>query len=249
MIDLHSHLDLYQNALSLLPKVSKRNIFTLVVTTSPRAWIATSRVFSGYENIKVALGLHPEIVEQKKNEIELLVNSISETKFLGEIGLDGSNRFRKSYELQKSILDDVLKESERQGGRVMSIHSRAATSQVLDFLERYPGAGKPILHWFSGTIKEVKRAISMGCWFSVGPAMLKSAKGFRILKELPIEKILPETDGPFVTEESLPLMPWEGIKISNKIEEITGQTIQEIYLQMEDNLNVLLDSNNKNVDG
>lgn len=65
MIDFHCHLDLYPDALKLLPIVSARNLFTLVVTTSPKAWLATSNVFAGYENIKVALGLHPEIAEQK----------------------------------------------------------------------------------------------------------------------------------------------------------------------------------------
>lgn len=243
MIDLHSHLDLYKNALNLLPEVAKRNIFTLVVTTSPRAWVATSRVFSGYENIQVALGLHPEIVTQKKKERELLIDSILKTKFLGEIGLDGSHRFRKSYELQESILNDVLNECELQGGRIMSIHSRGAASRVLDFLEQYPKSGKAILHWFSGTISEVQRAILLGCWFSVGPAMLKGAKGLRILKELPIDKILPETDGPFVTQNNLPILPWQGIEILKEIKNLTGLTTQDLHLQMKTNLDVLLNFN------
>ena len=63
MIDFHCHLDLYPDALKLLPETARRNEFTLVVTTSPRAWLATSRVFAGYDNIKVALGMHPEIIQ------------------------------------------------------------------------------------------------------------------------------------------------------------------------------------------
>ncbi len=240
MIDLHSHLDLYQNALSLLPEVSKRNVFTLVVTTSPRAWEATSRVFSGYENIKVALGLHPEIVKQKEKERNLLISSITKANFIGEIGLDNSLRSRNSIELQESIFTDVLTECERVGGRIMSIHSRGAATRVLNILEKHPGAGKPIMHWFSGSIKEVHRAVSNGCWFSVGPAMLKSAKGLKILKELPINKILPESDGPFTTQKSLPLMPWEAMQIIPEIQKLSGQTHQELCLQMEENLTTLL---------
>ena len=62
MIDFHCHLDLYENSIKMLPVVADKNIFTLVVTTSPRAWQLTSQLFVGYENIHVAIGLHPEIV-------------------------------------------------------------------------------------------------------------------------------------------------------------------------------------------
>ncbi len=93
MIDMHTHLDLYPDALSILDKTNKDNIFTLAVTTSPRAWSATSKVFKNYCNIHVALGLHPEILESKINEIELLIQSIKHTIFIGEVGIDGSQQF------------------------------------------------------------------------------------------------------------------------------------------------------------
>jgi TatD DNase family protein len=65
MIDFHTHLDLYPNALEIFPRVNSENCFTLAVTTSPHAWLASKKIFSGYDNIKVALGLHPEIVTEK----------------------------------------------------------------------------------------------------------------------------------------------------------------------------------------
>jgi len=63
MIDMHTHLDLYPDALKIIDKVNKINIFTLAVTTSPKAWLVTSKVFENYKNIYVSVGLHPEIVE------------------------------------------------------------------------------------------------------------------------------------------------------------------------------------------
>lgn len=209
-MDLHCHLDLYPDALKLLPEVARRNQFTLVVTTSPRAWIATSRVFAGFENIKVALGLHPEIAERKANELDLLLSCVAHAPFIGEIGLDGSPRCRSSLPLQRAILKAVIAECERQGGRIISLHSRGAATEVLDVLEQYPSAGKPILHWFSGTSKELHRAIALGCWFSVGPAMLSGAKGQELLSKMPMDRVLPETDGPFATVNKIPLMPWQG---------------------------------------
>jgi TatD DNase family protein len=59
----------------------------------------------------------------------------------------------------------------------MSIHSRRAAGAVLDRLEGHTGAGSPVLHWFSGTKRELERAMKLGCWFSVGPVMLQTEKG------------------------------------------------------------------------
>ncbi len=110
MIDFHTHLDLYPNALSLLEKVNKINQFTLSVTTSPRAWLATSQVFKKYSNIKVAIGIHPEVVEEKYGELELLLSCISKARFIGEVGLDASKAHCKTMDKQEFVYDCILKE-------------------------------------------------------------------------------------------------------------------------------------------
>ncbi|MEI8120444.1 MAG: Qat anti-phage system TatD family nuclease QatD [bacterium] len=240
MIDFHCHLDLYPDALKLLPEVVARNRFTLVVTTSPRAWLATSRIFSGYDNIKVALGMHPEIVEKKANERALLMSSISSAKFLGEVGLDGSVQHTDTMPLQQSILSEVLTECERVGGRILSIHSKNAATHVLNLLERHCHRSVPVLHWFSGTIQETRRAVAMGCWFSVGPAMLRGATGRAILQELPIDKVLPETDGPFAKNRSVPLMPWDAMTIVDTVASTWQMPKVSVCRQLEQNLLALL---------
>jgi TatD DNase family protein len=240
MIDFHCHLDLYPDALKLLPEVSKRNQFTLVVTTSPRAWQATSRVFAGYDNIKVALGMHPEIVRKKASEHELLISCIAQAQFVGEVGLDGSAQHQNTLSLQESILTDVLSECDRVGGKILSVHSRNATTRVLDLLEKYCKVSTPVMHWFSGTIQETRRAVAMGYWFSVGPAMLRGAKGRAILYELPPDRLLPETDGPFTTNNSIPLMPWEAMDIAEVVASTWETTQKEVFLQVKQNLTTLL---------
>ena len=244
MIDFHCHLDLYPDALKLLPKVSKRNLFTLVVTTSPRAWQATSRVFAGYENIKVALGMHPEIVMKKAGERELLISWIAQAQFVGEVGIDGAVQHRNTISLQEAILKDVLFECDRVGGKILSIHSRNATTRVLDLLENHCGMSIPVMHWFSGTLQEMRRAVAMGCWFSVGPAMLRGAKGRAILNELPPDRLLPETDGPFTINNSVPLMPWEAMNIAEVVASTWGTTQKEVFLQVKQNLTTLLSAVN-----
>lgn len=220
MIDFHSHLDLYPNSLEILPIVAQKNSFTLVVTTSPRAWRATSKVFAGYDNIKVALGLHPEIIEKKATERDLLISSIADTKFIGEVGLDGSETFTKTFSLQISILADIFSECQKQGGRIISLHSRNAVSSVLNLIEKYPNAGVPVLHWFTGSASELKRAISMGCWFSIGPAMLKSSRSQELIQTIPPDIVLPETDGPFATLNGEMIYPWQTDTVINFLDKI-----------------------------
>jgi TatD DNase family protein len=59
--------------------------------------------------------------------------------------------------------------------------------------------GKVILHWYSGSLRELEIALSFGFYFSVNYNMTQSANGRNIINALPKEKILLETDGPFTS--------------------------------------------------
>ncbi len=240
MIDFHCHLDLYPDALKLLPEVERRNEFTLAVTTSPRAFVATSRVFSGRPRIHVALGLHPEVAEAKQGEQQQLVELVPNARFVGEIGLDGSPRFRHSLALQERIFRAAVSACQNNGGRVMSIHSRGAETRVLDVLEAHPGAGTPVLHWFSGSQLELKRAAALGCWFSVGPAMLAGEKGRKLLSLMPFDRVLPETDGPFARQNGKPLMPWEASSVDAELAKVSGFSVEHIHHLFRQNLKRLV---------
>lgn len=242
MIDLHTHLDLYPNALDILARVNKENRFTLAVTTSPRAWVATSQVFKGHENIKVALGLHPEVADIKFNEMNLLLSSIHEADFIGEVGIDGSSRYSKTLEKQEMIFDSTIRECEKAGGRIISIHSRGAASKVLSIIKKYPSCGTPILHWFSGSINELKESIEMRCYFSVNALMLKSKKGRDLVSRIPVELVLPESDGPFANLNGKPIMPWEAMDVCFVLREIWNQPISEVKKMLNNNLDRLLNN-------
>lgn len=240
MIDFHSHLDLYQNGLVLAHETNTRNKFTLVVTTSPRAFVATSRVFAGLENIKVGLGLHPEVASAKAVELDQLVGGVASVRFIGEIGLDGSSRFRTSLALQERILRAALAECTRQGGRVISVHSRGAAGRTIELLAQAGSVGLPVLHWFSGGLTELQAAIRLGCWFSVGPAMLAGEKGRNLASRMPIDRVLPETDGPFTSDGSEPLKPWDAWRVCSVLAEVWSMPPTEVEDQLMTNLDRLL---------
>lgn len=240
MIDFHSHLDLYQNGQALARETNTRNRFTLVVTTSPRAYTATSRVFAALENIKVGLGLHPEVAVAKALELDQLVGGIVNARFVGEIGLDGSSRFRSSLALQERIFRAALAECTRQGGRVISIHSRGAAGRTVELLAQAGSVGLPVLHWFSGGLTELKAATRLGCWFSVGPAMLAGERGRSLAARMAIDRVLPETDGPFTLDGSAPLKPWDAWKVCSVLAEVWSMSPARVEDQLMANLDRLL---------
>lgn len=240
MIDFHCHLDLYPRALQLLPQVQRKNKFTFIVTTSPKAFVATSKVFASYSNLHVGLGLHPEVAEAKSHELDMLIDLVKSTHLIGEIGLDGTSRFKHTLPIQERIFRAVLNECKMEGGRILSIHSRGAESHVLDLLIEAPTAGVAVLHWFSGNQRELNRAIDMGAWFSVGPAMLRGKRGCELATRMPRNRVLPESDGPFTQINGRPQFPWEAWEVCKTLSQLWNMHLTEVEEQMIANLNHIL---------
>ena len=71
--------------------------------------------------------------------------------------------------------------------------------------ERRPG--RFILHWYSGSLKDLRAAIDAGAFFSVNAAMVRSSRGQRLIQEIPRDRVLTESDGPFVELEGKPASP------------------------------------------
>src|SRR5690606_17151884 len=127
----------------------------------------------------------------------------------------------------------ILDACSRAGGRVMSIHSLRAAEAVLDALEQKPDAGVPVLHWFTGSSAELQRAVSMDCWFSVGPAMLATKSGRELARYMPHDGVLTESDGPFATRGAVSLYHWQAgdaVASVSLLWELGVDTVEEILL-------------------
>ena len=222
MIDFHCHLDLYPKPHEVVERCRKAGVYVLSVTTTPKAWRGTSALAADCPRIRTALGFHPELAAQRMNELPLFEALVPEAKYIGEIGLDGSPDHRQHLQDQLKVFDAVLMTVHRAGGRVMSIHSRGAVDEVLAILARYPDAGTPVLHWFSGSHVDLRKAIAAGTWFSVGPAMLRGARGRSLVSAMPRNRVLPETDGPFATTRGRPLEPTDSCLVYRDLASLWG---------------------------
>jgi TatD DNase family protein len=225
IIDMHCHIDLYDNPQKIIRDCNNYNIYVLSVTTTPKAWEVTNKICNTNNKIKTALGFHPQIVSQRHKEIDLFDELLPKVKYVGEIGLDGSYELKESFDKQLLIFRRILESIKKIGGKIMSIHSRNATRSVLEELKHSEGI--PILHWFSGNRIELDKAIQQGCWFSVGLPMIFSKKGRMIISSIPKERLLTETDAPFNKYNNNILMPWDVELIFPELSHIWNISIEE----------------------
>lgn len=241
MIDFHCHVDLYPKAREVHAEALRRNVFTWLVTTSPKAFQATSSVLGHHESMLISPGLHPEIAGARFQELDLFIELIDGANAVGEIGLDGSKRYASSYLKQKQVFATAVKRCHDLGGRALSIHSRQAVPDVLTLLREFPDHGIPVLHWFTGTVSELKAAAAQGCWFSIGPAAFNSAAGMALAKKLPKEKVVPESDGPFAQLDDQPVMPWDFEITASLLSKAWAMPLIDVQYQLISNAKVLLD--------
>ncbi len=238
MIDFHCHLDLYPKPQTIIERADQSGVYVLSVTTIPKAWPGTKRLAKGRRRIRTALGFHPELAHERYSELGLFDTLINEAPYVGEVGLDGSKHLREHASLQRKVFAHVLKATERAGGRVMSIHSRGAADEVLELIRAHD-AGLPVLHWFTGGACELQNAINAGCWFSIGPAMLKSKAGRERAAAMPRNRLLPESDGPFGKVGRKILEPLDAGQIVPVLSELWAEPVSVVRYQLMENLRTI----------
>jgi TatD DNase family protein len=140
-----------------------------------------------------------QLVAERHTEIALWEKYLPQTRYVGEVGLDAGPQYYRSFDVQKQVFERILKQCAEAGGKILSVHSIRAATPVLDLIETClpPSKGHVVLHWFTGSKAEARRAAQLGCYFSVNAAMLAKEKGRDLVAALPPERLLTETDGPF----------------------------------------------------
>lgn len=206
LLDTHFHLDLAKNPEQTAEAIEKEKIFTIAVTNLPQLFLNTEKLCAGYKYIRPALGYHPELASQYNDQFSLFVDLIDRTRYIGEIGLDNQKKGDDDFKQQIKIFENVISVCADRKDKILTIHSRKAEEQVISTIgNNFPG--KVIMHWYSGSLKELERALSYGFYFSVNYNMTRSASGKKIIQEIPLERILLETDGPFTSFNSEPFSP------------------------------------------
>jgi len=200
IFDMHCHVDLMPSMTDFANDALKASICLLAVTTTPKAYEKEITVLRPFPNVRVALGLHPQLIGERYSEIMIVEKYLEDAHYIGEIGLDFNKQFYHSKDKQLVAFERIIKRCGELGGKVLSIHSVHADKPTLDVIEKYSAHKQNtiILHWFSGTQKQLQRAVQFGCYFSINSAMIKSENGRRIIQGIPVDRMLLESDAPFI---------------------------------------------------
>lgn len=204
-IDTHCHLDLIQDIQNNVAKEDSFPIKTITVTNAPSFFKPNNQLFANCNNIRVGIGLHPELAGQFKQQLVDFPEHLDHTKYVGEIGMDGSARFKNTYDIQHDIFRNILGFLSTNGEKIVTIHTRSAARDVIDLLHDYRSVknNKIILHWYTGDKSSLIRAADMGIYFSVNHKMLQSSNGLEKLKKIPRKLLLTETDAPFTFDANI----------------------------------------------
>lgn len=206
LVDAHCHIDLFPSPADLVTKIDRAKVHTIAVTNAPFVFQNTLNLSKLSEYVHPALGLHPELVHSHGDQLEQLVSLLPHTRFIGEVGLDFVTQDRSLRQRQADVFNRILAECRLSQDKVITVHSRRAAREVIAAVgPEYPGT--IILHWYSGSLSDLRKAVSYGLWFSVNVAMTKSKNGMAIIAELPRDRVLTETDGPFVKHGGVPQQP------------------------------------------
>ena len=204
--DAHVHANLMDTPLNVARSSSEAGLGLFACGVTPHDYLELAPQLT-QDNIRVGLGAHPWYISDERvtqKDIELLLELMEQTSYLGEIGLDFSSRYCVDglQELQVKAFTKICTRaaelSHNGQPRVLSMHTVRSVDAVLDILEQTGAAQAciPIIHWFSGSSNELQRAIKLGCWFSVGEMSLKTKRGREYAKVYPQDKLLTETDLP-----------------------------------------------------
>ena len=192
------------------------------------------------DNVRVMMGLHPEEVKADyKGKLSLIENEIPRYARndngacvgIGEIGLDfyWDDTFKKE---QIEVLSEQLHWA-KDLGLPVSIHTRNAFHEMFNILDHeQDGRLAGVMHCFNGTLDEAKTALSYGFQLGLGGVITYKNCGVKdFLPEIPVERIVLETDDPY-----LPPVPYRGqrnepayiVKTAEKVAEIYGVSVDEI---------------------
>lgn len=192
LIDTHFHLDMYKNYNEIYKIIVAEKQYTLCMTNSPGVFWSCKNIFGDNKYIKFALGFHPLNTDLKEKDLRDFLKMLPQTEYVGEIGLDFTKRTGVKKNQQIEWFEKIVAVCSEKN-KVMSVHIRGAEETALKILSKYCPR-RCILHWYTGNVEFQKEFSRLGCYFSVNGSMVKNMD---VLKTIPKDKLLIESDGPY----------------------------------------------------
>ena len=210
LVDSHCHLDYHQrdgDIDDVVARAQDADIGTIVTICTKLSEADTVRsIAETYENVWCTVGVHPhDAGDEYPEDAQMLIALSKNDKVvgIGESGLDYYYEHSPRDDQRKSFLTHI--EAARETGLPLVVHSRDADDEMADILkaEIEKGIFRGVMHCFSSGAALAKAALEIGFYISIsGIVTFKSAQELRdIVAEVPLDRLLVETDAPYLTPE------------------------------------------------
>ena len=256
LIDSHVNFghELLANKSKEIIKESVENeiIGMLCVNSNLSEFSKDLSIVNDYETIDITIGQHPNYVDEMPiNDIKTILNNNlknnSKIVAVGETGLDFHYNANKTKQIESL---EAHFDMASQYEKAVLIHMRDSEEEIFPILDRYRSRVPQILiHCFTGSDEFANKCMDLDCYYSIsGIITFKNAEKLRnTIKKLPIDRIIFETDSPYLTPD-----PHRGktnypkyLKlILEKYCEILSINTKEMATRSNDNYNKLFSKNN-----
>ncbi len=246
LFDTHAHLNATQfeeDVVEVIERAKSENVSHIVVVGFDRETITRAmELTEQYDMIYAAVGWHPvDAIDMTDEDLDWIKQLAAHPKVvaIGEMGLD--YYWDKS---PKEIQQEVFRKQIRLAKEVelpIIIHNREATEDVVKILqEENASEVGGIMHCFTGSLETAEQCMKMNFYLSFGgPVTFKNAKKPKeVVKEIPMDFLLIETDCPYLTPH-----PFRGKRnepsyvkyVAEQIAELKGLTFEEVAKKTSDN--------------
>lgn len=247
IFDSHAHYDdkrFDNDRDQILSKMPENNVCGIInCGTNIETSAFSLELARKFPFIYAAVGYHPESIDNttvfEKDKLKELAKN-DKAVAIGEIGLD--YYWDTTYKLQQIEFFEKQLILAKEFGLPVIIHDREAHGDTLELLKKHKPNG--ILHCFSGSVEMAREVIKLGLYIGIGGVITfkNSKKLVEIVKEIPLNRILLETDAPYLAPE-----PHRGktnnsayIKfVAEKIAEIKNITADEVVSVTTNNVKTL----------
>lgn len=237
IFDTHAHYDddsFHEDRTALLSSLSSRGVeLVMNCATNPKSINSTLELAHAYDFIYAAIGFHPEDLTGLQLEdletVKRLARSEEKVKAIGEIGLDYYWK-EVPRETQLPFFEAQIVLAKELDLPII-VHDREAHEDTYALLQKHKPKG--VLHCYSGSAESAKVLLENGLYFGFGGALTfkNNKKGVKAAEAIPLERILLETDAPYMAP-----VPCRGkrndssliIHVAEKLAEIKGTTRQAV---------------------
>jgi TatD DNase family protein len=247
LTDSHCHLfydEIFQDIDNVLIRSKNLGVNRFIcVGTNINDSLLSLDISKKYENVYCSAGIHPHdsqnVDKDYIQQIELMMNS-NKMIAVGEIGLDYFKNI-SSKKSQIKVFNELLQLADKIDKPVI-FHNRDADEDIIEILSSYPNV-TGVSHCFSSTLSTAKKLLDIGYYISFsGNLTFKNSNLPSVAKYLPLDRLLVETDSPYLSPEPFrgkPNEPGRTRYVAEKLAEIHNTSFDTIVEQTTKNINKL----------